>query len=214
MAARAEGAPTSRPAADAPAQRILAETRRILSDAKITWYSHKTIVDARSGTYAVDCSGLVCIILQEVAPQHLQNVPIARGEKRQRAVEFHDAFAAAPTSQPATSGWRRIERLADARPGDLLAWRHRTIVPGQNTGHIVVIDRPPVDEGHGVVRVAIIDSTSLLHGEDSRKAGTSGVGRGTMWFHVDVEGRPVAFRWASRTGRLVQYSIAIGRAVD
>ena len=197
----------------APSSRIHEETRRILTEARRTWYSHRTIVDPSTGTYAVDCSGLVCIILQEAAPAHLDAIPIAPGEDRQRAVEFHDAFKAAAT-QPANRAWRKIERIADARPGDMIAWRRNVITPGQNTGHIVIVDQPPADEGNGLVRVSIIDSTSIAHHGDSRNASQSGVGRGTMWFKTDQQGRPIGVLWSSPRQRPVILQIAVARAMD
>ena len=49
---------------------------------------------------------------------------------------------------------------------------------------------------------------------DLRGDGENGVGRGTMWFDVDAEGKPAGCRWKSHNGPLHEAPIAIGRAVE
>jgi len=194
----------------APAERVLAEARRILANAKASQYSHKTKVDEENGSYALDCSGLAVLILKRVAPEQLASVP-KNGKSRPRAVEFHTAFAAAPTDEQGAKGWRRIEKLRDARAGDFIAWRKEEIQPGDNTGHVVLVNQAPVEDEGGRWRVEVIDSTGHGHADDTRGDGESGVGRGTMWFDVDADGRPVACRWKSRNGSAHKAPIAIGR---
>jgi hypothetical protein len=204
-------------APDAPATpsvRVHAEARRILEEMKDSRYSHTTRVDKDEGSYEVDCSGFVTVVLRAVAPRPLAAVPHVPRRKRPLAFEFHDAFAAAPAEEKGAKGWRRIERVADARPGDLLAWRREEIQPGEDTGHIVVVDEAPVREDDGQFRVVVIDSTGKPHGDDTRKDGATGVGRGTIWLTVDEAGRPSGFRWRARDGTLVRRPIAIGRAME
>lgn len=194
----------------APAERVLAEARRILANAKTSQYSHKTKVDEENGSYALDCSGLAVLILKRVAPEQLASVP-KNGKSRPRAVEFHTAFAAAPTDQKGAKGWRRIEKLMDARPGDFIVWRKEEIKPGDSTGHVVLVNQAPVEDEGGRVRIVVIDSTGSGHADDTRGDGENGVGRGTMWFDVDADGRPVAYRWKSRNGPSHKAPIAVGR---
>ncbi len=194
---------------DALSAKILSEARRIHIELKKTEYSHKTQVDEKAGSYAVDCSGFVCFVLKKLAPQHYKDVP--KGEhKRPLAANFFEHFM----SQPLVKRWRRIDRLADAQPGDLIAWRRDELTPGENTGHIVFVDAPPIREGDGQFKVAVLDSTASAHGSDTRKEGATGIGRGTMWFSVDAQGRPVAYRWRSKSGTLREEAIAIGRVQD
>jgi hypothetical protein len=195
----------------APAERVVAEARRILANAKTSQYSHKTKVDEENGSYALDCSGLASLILKRVVPEQLASVP-KNGKSHPRAVEFHTAFAAAPTSEKGAKGWRRIEKLMDARPGDIIVWRKEEIKPGDSTGHVMLVDAAPVEDKGGRVRVVIIDSTGSGHADDTRSDGESGVGRGTLWFDVDVDGRPTAYRWKSRNGSAHEVPIVVGRA--
>ncbi|HYG77156.1 MAG TPA: hypothetical protein VEK08_19285 [Planctomycetota bacterium] len=199
-------------ATSAAAERLHTEARRILLSFKASEYKHKTSVDEESGRYEVDCSGLVCVILKKVAPNALKDISKKFGKARPLAADFYEAFASTGAKQD--DCWQPVEKLLDAMPGDLIAWRRAEIVPGEDTGHIVVVDEKPVREDDGSIRVRLIDSTRSGHGGDSRKEGASGVGRGTMWFTVDAGGKPTGYRWRSRTGRLHESQIAIGRILD
>lgn len=192
---------------------VAIEARRILANARATAYSHRTVVDEKAGLYRTDCSGLAGYIVKRISPAHLRAIPHTPTSSRPRAFEFYEAFRAAPTNAVAVSnGWQRVTRLADARPGDLIAWRKVNIVPGESTGHVVILDEPPVREADGKWRLVIIDSTSAPHAQDSRPNGSNGVGRGTMWFVTDEAGRPTGLLWKSPEGKArAPVPIAIGR---
>ena len=204
-------------------QQIDAEARRVLSHAKTTTYAHKSHVDEEQGLYELDCSGLVDLILKKVSPKLLTEVETRRGHKRQLADDYVQTFEESPEKPKAGSGWQRIEHLSDARPGDILAWKNPAHKTGEhtNTGHVMVIDESPVQEpataaasdGSKTFRVRVIDSTASPHAEDTRAAGQSGVGRGTLWLVVDAAGKPIGYRWKSPRGTLHEAPIAIGRAI-
>ena len=200
------------PAQDPPVDTVARELHRILANLRHTKYSHPTHVDEEKGSYELDCSGLACYMLKRVLPEHYQNVTIPKGQSRATAMNFHDYFAQAPTTPEGKDGWRRIERIWDVRPGDILAWRAATPKPGA-TGHVIIIDSLPFLLPDRQVCVAIVDSTSTGHGNDSRPKGQTGIGRGLMWFVTDPQGRPVAYRWSHPAGTLQERSIAIGRPV-
>ena len=201
------------PRAPAPAARVLSEAERILAAAQGTAYTHRTRMDEAAGLYETDCSGLVGYILKRVVPEHWAVLVAEAGRRRPRAVEFYEFFKARAAAGAEGRGWRGIERLADARPGDIIAWRRTEVAPGGDTGHVVILASVPAAEAGGVFRVVVIDSTGLRHDADSRPAGTSGVGRGTMWLRVDEGGRPVGFRRNARVDfRAVP--VAIGRPVE
>jgi hypothetical protein len=129
---------------------------------------------------------------------------------RPLAMDYAKGFAAAPAKAEAGARWLRIERLVDARPGDVIAWRHEVPKPG-NTGHVVFVAETPTVEEDGLIRVVNIDSTSRPQAEDTRAKGTSGIGRCTMWFKVDAEGRPIAHVRGSRKSEPKSEAISIGR---
>lgn len=208
--------------ANAAARAISDEARRILASIEKTEYKHKTEIDEAKGQYYCDCSGFVGYVLNRTVAKDDPKGPLLDGDKRPVAREFEKAFEAAPIKAPSPSivakgqgvvgRWQRIVRLVDARPGDVIAWRHAVAKPG-NTGHVVIVDAKPVVEKGGLVRVVVIDSTTKPQVDDTRAAGTSGIGRGTMWFKVDAEGRPVAYVRGSRTAKPVEEPISIGRAL-
>jgi hypothetical protein len=190
---------------------ILTEARHILSVAKESHYHHTTHVDEDAGVYDFDCSGLLCFILKQDAPEHLKAVPAAPHHARPLALQFYDFFTAA--GEKGNRGWRQITRVKDALPGDVLAWRKAEQIPGKDTGHVMIVDEAPVEDGSNTYRIVVIDSTESPHGNDTRKDGASGIGRGTMWFVADSDGKPVAYHWKLRDGKVHEIQIAIGRAI-
>jgi hypothetical protein len=93
----------------------------------------------------------------------------------------------------------------------VIAWRHEKPKPG-NTGHVVIVDQTPVVEQDGLVRVVIIDSTTLPS-NDLKGKGKSGIGRRTMWFTVSKDGEPQGHVRGSRTAKPKVEAISIGRAL-
>ena len=211
--AQARDASKSDGPANAATTQVSKETERILNSIKTTQYKHDTQIDEKKGLYLCDCSGFVGYVLQQtVAKNDPKNGPLGDGNKRPTASQFEKAFAKAPTKPDGSARWQRVERLADARPGDVIAWRHEKPMPG-NTGHVVFVAERPVLESDGLVKVVIVDSTTKPMVDDTRAAGTSGIGRCTMWFTIDDEGRPHAHIRGSRKATPKVESISIGRAV-
>ncbi|HZZ43593.1 MAG TPA: hypothetical protein VFE58_11700, partial [Tepidisphaeraceae bacterium] len=68
--------------------------------------------------------------------------------------------------------------------------------------------------GDNTFRVTVIDSTSSPHANDTRASGTTGVGRGTLWFQVDPAGHPTGFRWKSNGNHFTNLPISIGRLIQ
>ncbi len=194
-------------------EKLAAEAERILGNVKTTEYAHQTVVDEQAGSYKLDCSGLVCLALKKAAPEALKAVPRTGTEKRSFAHDFYECFSTAPAAAqaPADATWVKVERLADARPGDVIAWKNENYQPGENTGHVMIVMEAPAADGEGVLRVVVIDSSAHGHGGDTRRKGESGVGRGTLWFPVGSAGEPVGVRFTSRTGTLNPKTISIGR---
>jgi hypothetical protein len=200
---------TSAPDRSPPAL-LTAEARRMIAQYPDTRYSHKTHIDAQQGICEVDCSGFLVTLLKHKAPKHLES--IGTTHKRPLAEDFYAAFTVKQGS-PAR-GWKPVERLADTRPGDVLAWIKLDHVPGDNTGHVMLIAENPIGESAERFRVRIFDSTLHGHAHDERtKTERSGIGQGTLWLDVDDRGRPIGYRWKSRTGLLHMVPIAIGRPI-
>ncbi len=198
-------------AANPAAKSVHQEATRILNSIQFTKYEHRTDIDEKKGVYKCDCSGLVGYVLNRSVGKDGSGA-LGDGRDRPLAMHYEKFFAAAPTKPDGKSRWQRIERLADARPGDVIAWRHEVPKPG-NTGHVIIVDQRPTLEKDGLVRLVYIDSTTLQQEDDSRPDGVTGVGRGTMWFEVDDEGRAVAHIRGVRTAKPKTEPISIGRAL-
>lgn len=199
--------------ANPAARSVHKEATRILNSIEKTEYKHATEIDEKKGIYYCDCSGLVGYILNRSVGQDGSGA-LGDGRKRPLAMDYEKFFAKTPV-KPEKNGdarWQRIERLADARPGDVIAWRHEVPKPG-NTGHVVIVDQRPVIEDDGLVRLVYIDSTTLQQTDDTRPDGVTGVGRGTMWFKIDENGRAIAHIRGSRTAEPKAEAISIGRAL-
>jgi hypothetical protein len=198
--------------ANSAAQEIYDEAVRILTSIKETKYRHRTDVDEKKGIYYCDCSGFCGYVLGRTVSKGDPKGPLGDGKRRPRARDFQLAFAAAPARPDGTSRWQHVERIVDARPGDIIAWRHKVDKPN-NSGHVVIVAERPVVEKDGLVRVVMIDSTTKPQVDDTRAKGTSGIGRGTMWIQVDERCRPIAYLRGSRSAKPQTEPISIGRAL-
>lgn len=199
------------PAATQPASPLLARAYRMLDRLKATSYQHVTDIDEATGEYHCDCSGLVSYLLRKEMPAHYEAVPIVKPFRHPRAVEFYETFVAAPAEPKDGDRWQRVDRLADARAGDVVAWRKAEIKETGTTGHVVVFDSTPRSVGERLFEVVVIDSTSKPHKDDTRTGEVTGVGRGTIYLKTDEAGRAVAFATRSAEGPFTPYAIAIGR---
>ena len=189
------------------------EAQRILKGIKSTEYKHDTKIDEAKGSYYCDCSGFVGYVLNRTVGKNDHKGPLHNGDSRPVAMEYEKFFATAPREgrgkQPLAAG--RAAGRTRGR-GDVIAWAHAKPMPG-NTGHVVIVGEKPVVESDGLVRVVVIDSTTKPQVDDTRAAGTSGIGRGTMWFKVDKEGRPQGYVRGSRKAEAKDEPISIGRAL-
>jgi hypothetical protein len=209
--AEARDVPRVERAAKAAAKSVHEEAVRILESVKLTEYRHKADIDEDKGAYYCDCSGFVGYVLNRTIAKDDGKGPFGDGKKRPLAMDYEKGFAAAEAKPESGARWQRVVRAVDARPGDVVAWRHEVPKPG-NTGHVVIVDQAPVMEKDGLVRVEIIDSTTLPSSDLAGK-GKSGIGRRTMWLAVDEDGRAVGTVRGKRTAKPKMEAISIGRAL-
>lgn len=199
-------------AANAASRGVHEEAQRILNSIQSTVYQHNTEIDEKAGAYRCDCSGFVGYVLNRTTAKDDPAGPLGDKKKRPLAMDYEKFFEKAPAKDGGDGRWQQIAKLADARPGDVIAWRHEKPMPG-NTGHVVIVDQRPVVEEDGLVRVVVIDSTTKPQVDDTRAKGTSGVGRGSMWFIVDADGHATGYVRGSRTAKPKSEAISIGRAL-
>jgi hypothetical protein len=187
------------------------EGLRILENTQQTQYQHDIYIDEATGTYDVDCSGLVSYILEHVAANHLKLIPMQGGETRLLAHDYYTFFSTLPNDT--SNGWRQILYLADARRGDLIAWALPP--PNPDTGHVFVVAERPVPIDAGTMSVMAYDASDILHYDDSRGFGPgqfkTGVGSGIFHLQINANGTASAFQFGPGDPMVPNSSIAIGR---
>jgi hypothetical protein len=192
-----------------PGLQVAKEAQRILENTEQTSYRHDIFIDEATGTYDVDCSGLVSFILGLVAPYHLDLIPLSGKQTRLLAHDYFEFLSSLPTET--SNGWQQIPHLQDTQPGDLIAWAQPR-VGHSDTGHVFVVAEQPVAVDADVMAVVAYDASNILHYADSRGFGQfqSGVGSGTFRLQVDSAGTPTAFQFGPGD-QVVTAKIAIGR---
>ncbi|MBI2897866.1 MAG: hypothetical protein HYY06_30185 [Deltaproteobacteria bacterium] len=192
------------------AGRILTVLGEVARSVRVTRYQHNTVVRPRSGVFLWDCSGMAAWVVGRAAPAARAAIQSSRPVAR----DFFGAIARAPVERP-RRGWQRLERLADARPGDVFAWLRPPDWPRRNTGHVGFILEPPspVPGLPGAWAVRISDATSIPHQADSRTwPGDGGFGVGTLMFMTDAGGAPTHYGWhGTRAGFTAETRIVVGR---
>jgi hypothetical protein len=212
LVARDVPKPTSDGPANAATKSVHDEAVRILSSIQLTAYKHDTDIDEKKGQFYCDCSGFVGYVLNRTVSKDDKKGPFGNGSRRPLAMDYERGFEKAPENIVAGARWQQIVRVVDARPGDVIAWRHETPKPG-NTGHVVIVDKKPVIEKDGLVRMDVIDSTTLPSADITGDKGKTGIGRRTMWLKVDTDGRAVSYIRDTRTAKPKTEAISIGRAL-
>lgn len=169
---------------------------RLRSKMTSSAYVHGIDVDVRSGYYAFDCSGMVEWVLRDSAPVAYSG--LRRGLAYRPLARDFVNFIGTVTTERKRTGWVRVARVADALPGDVIAWLKPKFIKSENTGHVAIIVQPPrlrspYDTAY-VLRVA--DSSRLRH-EDDTRGGRGGFGFGTILVETNpATGSPTGFSFA------------------
>lgn len=187
---------------------LVVATRKVLANIRETSYRHHSRVDPSNGIYQLDCSEFVSLMLERVAPEHYRKIPTETGHPQPRArmyFRFFDKLKLEPRT-----GWRPITKLSGVMPGDIVAWEKIRAGEQGDTGHVMIVAESPHRDQDGTFQVRVYDSSEIPHAEDSRPAGSSGVGSGSVLFRVNENGAPVAFQFNSHS-RWHSEPIAIAR---
>ena len=201
---------------------LLREATHEFTTMSDTLYQHQTRVDRAAGSYRYDCVGLVSYALKQAAPQAWASAAAGTGIAKGRipSPPRYRAFLANLADEP-QSGWAAVATAAELRPGDVVAWEHKTDTA---VGHAVIIRSTPVAGPDGSWLVEVYDSTSSPHSDDSRSGDPraqvldstgrrSGLGHGLMVLLADpVSGALTGLRW-SRKAKAITVPIAAGRPI-
>jgi hypothetical protein len=175
--------------------RVVATLQGIRDTVRVTRYDHDTRIDPGAGRYEFDCSTMAAWVLGRAAPRARAALPAGRP----LAVDFWRAINTAPVAR-SRNGWQRVPRIADARPGDVLAWPRPRWFRSNNTGHVAFVAEAPTVTPQGVL-VRVTDATSVGHEDDPRHrdGGPTGFGQGTLLIGVDpVTGEGTSYGWIGR----------------
>ena len=153
-----------RPATSA-GERVMALLTDVREGMRETRYQHRARVRVHRGEYFFDCSGMVQWVLSRTARRSM--LDLDEGE-RPLAIHFVWRIQRAPTDR-FRSGWRRIERMGDVRPGDAFAWERPENFRSRNTGHVGFVIAPPRRIGDTrVYAVRVADASRYTHQDDTR----------------------------------------------
>ncbi len=150
-----------------------------------------------TGVYKVDCTGYLNRMVEDSNPTSYDHVCEARDTTRPSAEDYYYTFRAIPYDTT-KNHWRRVKRVRDLRPGDVLVWRYDQPT-STSTGHAVVIVSNPERDTRwsNAYRVRVSDSARSGHSNDNRGSTGSGVGAGTMLLRYDSDsGVPYAYAWS------------------
>lgn len=196
--------------------RILERVARIAESLRESKYNHATVVDEREGRYEFDCSGFVTWVLRRTAPGAHAALLSRSLKRRPLARDYYWEIARAPLGEKTPRGMRRISRIDEAEPGDIVAWLKPAQLRSPHTGHVgFLLERPralPELEHAYVVRIA--DASSYQHDEDDRVGtGRTGFGSGVILLIADPQtGQPKAYGWfGRRSAYFFETPIALGR---
>lgn len=150
-----------------------------------------------------DCSGLLIALLEHCYPQRYNEAAFRRwlDARRPTARRFYDAIAAG-------RGFTTIEKIGDAKPGDILAAKYQS--GEENTGHIMFVAAPPkrmeprepLVDGTEQWEVAVLDQTRSGHGpQDTRRTADGkfrgGLGKGVFRIYTKPDGTTAGYTWST-----------------
>ena len=82
-------------------QQVADEALNVENDVVHTTYSHKNSIDVETGTYDVDCNGFVGFVLQEAAPEHLDQIKPESGHTLPARISISGISPSCPSTGPA-----------------------------------------------------------------------------------------------------------------
>jgi hypothetical protein len=182
----------------------------------VTWSGVNGATETRNRSV---CSALVAHLMMQSYGYRAADFASWLDGRFPRAAGFHDAIAAG-------HGFDRVSRIADIRPGDVLAIKYP---PGSHpTGHVLLAaSRPearhatePVVAGTEQYEIEVIDSSHTGHGPtDTRHYAKgkfhSGVGEGLFRLYARPDGTLAGYSWsvtkASEMYRPEERDLVIGR---
>ena len=172
--------------------------------------------DKSSGGYAMkaDCSGFLLAMFERAHyPTQSAMGFLSEAKKRKRPAAEDFVY-----SIEKEEGFKRIRRVADIKPGDLIAHAMLNAEDRKETGttgHVFLVNSAPkqiaswnpVVEGTTQYEVSMIDSNNEhLGADDSRLANrVQGLGKGTIRIYADAKGELVGWARTFKFSKFFSY---------
>ena len=178
-----------------------------------TAYRHKNTTVTWAGvrgateyTSFADCSGFLNALLRQAFSLTSDDFDAWLQTRRPLAKHYFDAVHAKNKFSP-------VPRIGELQPDDIIAIRYPNGVPGDNTGHVLLVVERPTP--HAISRPRIADTTQwLVHVADSSRSGHgtrdtrhlstggfhAGAGAGFLRLYANADDKIVGFAWSSAAG--------------
>lgn len=183
-------------------EKVVKEVNRILANLKKSKYDLWGHVDETRGIYDFDCCGFVDYVLQKALPQHSAIIP-ANKCPRPLNDEYFYFLKKTSSWKKGRNGWRRIKRIKDVLPGNILS----------REGHTLLIIGHPKQINNRNFRVLVAECGMHSLIGDTRKKGNAGLGTGELWLISDSKGELVALARDNWDGKIRRHPWVIGRPV-
>jgi len=150
-----------------------------------------------------DCSGLLMALYEHLDPKTYGPGAWHRwlNSRRPTARRFHEAIIG-------EKGFKLIEKISEAKPGDILAARYQS--GEENTGHTMLVAeapkkmtaKEPLVDNTEQWEVTVLDQTKSGHGPtDTRRTAdgkfTGGLGKGVFRVYVKPDGTTAGYTWST-----------------
>jgi len=180
------------------ARDVLIRTDEALNSITYTYYSTLGVWKPWDGIYKVVCARFITNILNDAVPERLDVILDAADNTFPTLAvwEYYPFFRNIPFGSTRDE-WKRITKVSDLRPGDLVVWKWAGSHDGDSWGHIVIVASKPERDTRwsGAYKVRVADSSRSGHSNDNRGATGSGVGAGEMLLRANSEGKVYNLAW-------------------
>ena len=193
----------------AHAEMIAREAEAIVEAARHTNFQRESRIDRKTGTYLMDDATFVGVVVEGIAREYFAMITRAPKQQYPSAQDYYKFFAGA-----AHDAWRRVDKLAAAGPGDIIALGSAKGARARKDAHVAIVARRgEFDARAKTWSIRVHDSSAHAHFDNSRMRGDTfqpGIGSGAVKLRVNAQGAPTAIQLGPH-GDFQKMPIAIGR---
>lgn len=168
----------------------------------LTEYSHKNVIDEKTGFYSVNCSGFINHLLAENYRNALEEIRLFIRETSDyqgykngnpRTLQYIRFL----NSTKPKKYWLPFRDARLLKPGDLLAYAKEIRKVTDSGQHIMVVAGTPSHTTKtNWIEVPIVDSTTEGHGSKDIRSLKGGIGTGSISLGINNVGNPIKIKWS------------------